>query len=753
MKMFLRMLSLLLITLSILSTASPVEAQPKLGKSPPKLIVRVYLTYLWINNRADVDALGRGNSDLWLISIINEYGHGTSPFIIGEKTVDEDLLDVNGNNVYDKGDNRMRILELAGPLESDKGPKKIRYTDLAYNITQCEPLRPFDIYVHLVDSDNGNSDEYRFALKLLTKLFNGIFKTAGPFSKLVTEAMNGVFSVFGKGGYDSAGVGSVNSWYPSKAYPVLAGNPKKGQMWNLGKPKEWKKGDIPPPKETWVSEEGKIDIKLNGKLSAIVWFRISVYNTGIACKKSYSLVPSEKGEGAASIREATIKELPNGKMGFQVKFHGNITGKPLNLSLKASNSRSTGEASIAGDMIKRSEGDSICIDEHNDTIYGLMNLSGLEGSVNVSITSYSGSLPVSKIENITLYVHKPELAIVANEVDLDPLMDELPEIEAKGFHYSIYKPDEVGILSDVPVILILGGPDAYNGVGSLVRSLLPEDKQQEMRGGFASYIIPNAFSGGKVNQKVILVGGKDRYMTAETMRRIMPSIIEDLSAVDREPPYLVGWNFYASSMAPEIATGTLEGTNLTLYWSEPLSQISLGISARYGNTSVPLPRGSANVSISGAETRIYLAKGLPKDLIVSLGGIKDTRGNSLKKNVTLRLKVAVEEGYPYLMLKVVGNESVGRSFTYYVQIMNLGDSPGVVRYGVTQAPPPFIEVRVQPEMVMIPPQQANVLSIVVNVGEEAVPGTYPFQVTFYMDSYGGTRAHPLNLTVRVWTEG
>ncbi|RLG44038.1 MAG: hypothetical protein DRN78_00790 [Thermoproteota archaeon] len=750
-------LSMFLILL-ILASYIPLSEAHLGGISSPKLIVRVYLTYFWINGNADVDDVARGDSDLWLISIIKQYTHDTSPFVVGEKTVDEDDLDANGNYVYDKGDKRMRVLGLAGPLDSDKGPKKIVYTDVAYFHTQCEPLRPLDVYVHLVDSDNDDSDEYKFATKLVVKLFNTIFNFSGPFNTLVGEAISGVFSIFGSGGYDSAGVGSVNSWHPSLAYPVLRGNPKPGQMWNLGNPKQWKRGDIPPKGQTWVSDEGKVELKLNGKLSAIVWFRVSVYNTGIPCKETCKVIPKEKTEKTTGIKEAAVTKLPDSrKLGFKVKFNGNITTELVNLSLVASSMKVAKTSSITGGVLKKAQEGITSLGEHNDTIFGSLDLTGLDGIVNLSIISLNASARINEI-NVSLEVSKPQLGIVANKVDLDLFQGELPQIEAKGFSYSIYTPDELEYLSEVPVVLILGGPDAYQDVGDLVRSLLPEDKQQEMRDQSASFLLPNALSREGINQTVILVGGKDRYQTLEKVRDIMPFILEELSSKDSEPPQMVGCeSIVASSISPHGIVAEVPyqagGTDIAIYWNEPISEVSLGVSAKYNGETVPLPESIASIRVNGPVTTISLEEGVPKDLLLDLVNVRDTRGNILERPIQLELKLVGGEKYPYMILDVIGNESMGNTFFYYVRVRNLGDRSGSVYYELTQAPPPFINVEVEPETSTIPPGGLATFDISVAVGEEAVPGTYPFQVTFHLDSYEGTISHPLNLTVRVWMEG
>ena len=90
---------------------------------------------------------------------------------------------------------------------------------------------------------------------------------------------------------------------------------------------------------------------------------------------------------------------------------------------------------------------------------------------------------------------------------------------------------------------------------------------------------------------------------------------------------------------------------------------------------------------------------------------------------------------------------------FMIRGRNLGDESGSVYYELTQAPPFFINVGVEPETSTIPPDGLVIYNISVAIGEEATPGIYPFQITFHLDSYEGTISHPLNLTARVWRRG
>ncbi|WP_297437608.1 hypothetical protein [Thermococcus sp.] len=107
----------------------------------------------------------------------------------------------------------------------------------------------------------------------------------------------------------------------------------------------------------------------------------------------------------------------------------------------------------------------------------------------------------------------PNVVILANNVDWDIKGDLLgAQLENLGFSVKRVTATQFDAYKQSPFVIILGGPDAYDGVGAYVREALTVDEQNSIRTGTRGIIIKSdVWADGQV---VLVLAGPDRWGTA-----------------------------------------------------------------------------------------------------------------------------------------------------------------------------------------------------------------------------------------------
>lgn len=105
-----------------------------------------------------------------------------------------------------------------------------------------------------------------------------------------------------------------------------------------------------------------------------------------------------------------------------------------------------------------------------------------------------------------------KVVVVANSIDASLASDFFGFLKNKGKEVINVNASDFGSYSKEKFIVILGGPDAPEGIGAIVRQVLGESEQKEVRekGSVKMYVKPNVFAHGQV---VFVLAGSDRYNT------------------------------------------------------------------------------------------------------------------------------------------------------------------------------------------------------------------------------------------------
>jgi Tol biopolymer transport system component len=107
---------------------------------------------------------------------------------------------------------------------------------------------------------------------------------------------------------------------------------------------------------------------------------------------------------------------------------------------------------------------------------------------------------------------KPSIVVLANSIDYGLASDFFGFLGNKGIEVVHATVDDFEQHQDEKFVVILGGPDAYDGVGEIVQGVLSGDEQSFLRekGNRKMYVKTNVWGTG---QRVMVIAGSDREQT------------------------------------------------------------------------------------------------------------------------------------------------------------------------------------------------------------------------------------------------
>jgi hypothetical protein len=110
------------------------------------------------------------------------------------------------------------------------------------------------------------------------------------------------------------------------------------------------------------------------------------------------------------------------------------------------------------------------------------------------------------------YSHEVNIVILANSIDYPLASDFFEFLIDRGIGIVYTSAVNFSQYDNERFIAILGGPDAYEGVGEVVQEVLVADEQDELRttGNRRMYVKTNVWTGGQV---VFVIAGSDRFET------------------------------------------------------------------------------------------------------------------------------------------------------------------------------------------------------------------------------------------------
>lgn len=109
-------------------------------------------------------------------------------------------------------------------------------------------------------------------------------------------------------------------------------------------------------------------------------------------------------------------------------------------------------------------------------------------------------------------VQEPQIVLLANDIDWEIKGKELFEqFRSTGANIKRVKPSEFEIYKNSRIVVILGGPKAYDGIGDYVKQALDEEEQLKIiKGEEGIFVKRDVWS---KRQVVIIIAGRDRKQT------------------------------------------------------------------------------------------------------------------------------------------------------------------------------------------------------------------------------------------------
>ncbi|MFQ6135632.1 MAG: hypothetical protein ACE5PM_00425 [Candidatus Hydrothermarchaeales archaeon] len=162
---------------------------------------------------------------------------------------------------------------------------------------------------------------------------------------------------------------------------------------------------------------------------------------------------------------------------------------------------------------------------------------------------------------VTALQNKPRIAVLANSIDHDLAPDFFEFLKNKGMETIHVTAADFEQYKNEKFIVILGGPDAYEGVGEIVQQLLSLEEQEYLRveGNRMMYVKIDPW-GLLSGQRVSIIAGSDRDQTKQAHVDNREKVYLNVKASEFE-----GSHF--GFMHPEKALK--EAMELNVHWARP----------------------------------------------------------------------------------------------------------------------------------------------------------------------------------------
>ncbi|WP_456475477.1 NosD domain-containing protein [Candidatus Pyrohabitans sp.] len=145
-----------------------------------------------------------------------------------------------------------------------------------------------------------------------------------------------------------------------------------------------------------------------------------------------------------------------------------------------------------------------------------------------SIFGMGGSAAASTAASVISYAgreYTPEAVLLANSIDLTLAQELIAHLKARGINVHTVGAANFSEYSKKQYLIILGGPEAYEGIGGIVAGILTREEKTEILGGSAYIKKPSVFRSGGV---MYIFAGKDRNATREAWMKGYEEIAKEI---------------------------------------------------------------------------------------------------------------------------------------------------------------------------------------------------------------------------------
>ncbi len=112
------------------------------------------------------------------------------------------------------------------------------------------------------------------------------------------------------------------------------------------------------------------------------------------------------------------------------------------------------------------------------------------------------------------FAEAPRIVLLANSVDYELAADFIEFLQSKGVNVTRSTAPDFEQYKSEKFVAVLGGPNAYEGVGNMVQGILSSEEQEYLRvkGNRKMYVKTNVWAQG---QSVFVIAGSDREQTKQ----------------------------------------------------------------------------------------------------------------------------------------------------------------------------------------------------------------------------------------------
>lgn len=119
--------------------------------------------------------------------------------------------------------------------------------------------------------------------------------------------------------------------------------------------------------------------------------------------------------------------------------------------------------------------------------------------------------------------YQPKVTILANNIDLSLAKEFISYLEQNGIKVYTTDKNNFSIYNEKPYVIILGGHEAYEGIGEIVSNIMTEEERNNVKQGKMMIKKRDIYRSGQV---VYILAGKDREATAQVWKENKEEIMK-----------------------------------------------------------------------------------------------------------------------------------------------------------------------------------------------------------------------------------
>jgi len=133
-----------------------------------------------------------------------------------------------------------------------------------------------------------------------------------------------------------------------------------------------------------------------------------------------------------------------------------------------------------------------------------------------------------------------EITIIANSIDLPYNAGNINALKAANIQVTTITSADFQQHRNDPLILILGGHHAPEGVGEIVAGLIEESEKKELETNLLAQAIRTYNNTWAPNQNVIVFAGHEKEQTGKAFAAAEPTLVQIINGNSSTPTYQAG---------------------------------------------------------------------------------------------------------------------------------------------------------------------------------------------------------------------